>query len=475
MNPEPTRTIIQAVKDGERKQAPLIEALSATPITLANIAEVVNAFNELDGAFGAELISRAWVKLDDECRRHVMREWVDKKDKEQQAGAFHALAAKLLTLDANTSLDLLDRVHKLASAAPVCRRRVLQVTKVEWIATTPQKSRLRAIDLGTLDTPGRSLLVDWIVDACAAEIKPSDSDKRKDELQRESASRTSIVKTWISSIQNGPLPDMAKRALERNSIKLGLKAEARADAARVSAPTDITGQLHANGTNSKEREQPRTESQTSHTSPIATRPEARTESPKVPERSPAASSRIVIEEENDVLREAFLTIQQVIRKNINLHAREKKEMSTEVESLRIAAKRSENELTQLRASNQALIEQVSTLEDRLATSQASESKTAEALAEATTQLQAANAGLELERKEKQSIRMESHDAVDRETQRERERLLTQIGQRLGNIVEGYQEIRSRGPLPEGTPAMVGEMMDELISTLVAAGVKVSGK
>jgi hypothetical protein len=69
------------------------------------------------------------------------------------------------------------------------------------------------------------------------------------------------------------------------------------------------------------------------------------------------------------------------------------------------------------------------------------------------------------------VRDESHEAVARETQRERERLLVQLGQRIGNITDSYREIRSRGPLPDGVPAMVGSMMDEMLSRLEAAGVR----
>src|SRR5665213_3732211 len=82
-------TLFDAVKQGERNRVPLIEALRNTGINRGNISDFIAAMNDIKVLLAADLIAQAWSDLDVECRHRVIREWLERKDKEQQAGGYH--------------------------------------------------------------------------------------------------------------------------------------------------------------------------------------------------------------------------------------------------------------------------------------------------------------------------------------------------------------------------------------------------
>lgn len=440
MSTQPTQSVLDLIRQGERKKIPLIEALAATQLNRENMGEFVAAMNELGGPLGAELIAKAWPDLDAECRLRVFHDWLDRKDKDQQAGGCHALAAKLLAVDPDSSMDLLDRVHKFAANSPACLKRVLSTTRTEWVTTMPAHSKLRAIDILRLNTPGRVALLDWISDSCAADQSASDNDRRKAELQRETLVRTSIVTAWLSGLRSEQLPEPIAIAVERNLEKLS---------PRNAIPSALTS-----------TEEPGTEP-----------PPALGAPPVTPAKDNKPANEVG-EEQNEMLREVFKSIQQLFKRQSDQHAREARRNAAELETLRHASERAERDASESRDVNRRLVEQIAHLEEHVGALQEAQTRTDTELSAARAKVDILAMELERERREKQALRDESHEAVARETQRERERMLVQLGQRLGNIVDGYREIRSRGPLPEGASAMVGDMMDELLSTLDRAGVKI---
>jgi len=236
------------------------------------------------------------------------------------------------------------------------------------------------------------------------------------------------------------LPEPIAKSVDRNLGKLGAKGTGNAVLASTSNPTTAQSPAIGNPPDS----------------PV-----------KFQKEIPA-----VADEPNEMLREAFKAISQLFKKQSDQHTRDARAIAAELETLKNSYERAEREAADARIANGRLIEKLTHLEERLGGLQDTHAKTDMELSAARAKVDSLGAELERERREKQALRDESHQAVAREIQRERERMLVQLGQRLGNIVDGYREIRSRGPLPEGAPAMLGDMMDELLSTLNAAGVKI---
>jgi len=177
------------------------------------------------------------------------------------------------------------------------------------------------------------------------------------------------------------------------------------------------------------------------------------------------------EESNETLREVFNSIKKLFQKESERHAKEMQSLVSELATAKAAIERAERDIAAVGDANAKNSKHFSELEDQIRNLHEAKDKTDTAMSIANTTLSSVQSELETERREKRSARQESHEAVARETQRERDRLLTQMGQRIGNIIDSYREIRSRGPLPEGVPAMVGNMMDELLSRLEAVGVR----
>ncbi|MGB7157397.1 MAG: hypothetical protein WBD40_04990 [Tepidisphaeraceae bacterium] len=442
--PPPTqpsqRTLIDAVRQGEKKKIPLIQALKLTRIDRGNVADFIGAMNEVPGPLAAELIALAWSDLDVECRLCVVREWLDGKDKEQQAGGYHALSARLLISDSGAAMDILDRVAKLAAGSPPCLRRVISTTRSEWVGTTPEQARFQQVDPLNLTTNSRLMLLDWLCDCCPAELRPSDDERRRTELQKHAEARAALVAAWLEQLQTKQLSEPVALAIERSLARLRPKA--------TIVPTAQPARL--------EIEQP---------------PDTKTSTSPVPTPQRTSTTPPQEAETNDMLREVFSSIRRVFQRESDLHRRELRSVESELVSAKAQLERSERDAAAYRNANAKATERLSELDEEMRGLLDARERTDKELSEAREKLVIVSADLDAERRQKQAFRDESHEAVSRETQRERDRLLAQLGQRIGNIVEGYREIRARGPLPEGTPTMVGDMMDELLSRLEAAGVR----
>lgn len=449
--------LFEAIERGEKKKAVLIEALRATPLKGENVDSFISAMNEVPSPVAAELISMAWPNLDVECRTHISRSWLDGKEKEQQAGGYHTLAARLLVQDSDTSMFFLDRVTKLAANSPPCRKRVISTTRAEWVGTTPEQSRFRALDPNLLATNGRAVLLDWLCESCHSELHPSDNERRRAELQKQTQARVSLVTSWFEQLRAQEIPESVSSAFERCLAKLrpkppgGQVASPAPTQANVATPAKVP---ERNG------------------SANATAPAPAAVAPvPLPAQDSKTATETSSEETDDMLRDAFNSIRRLFQKESDRHRRTLRSIEAELAAAKAQQGRAEHDAAGYRAANVTAAERVSALEEQVRVLAEAKEKTGHELAEARERLNALASDLDVERQQRQALREESHEAVSRETQRERERLLGQVGTQTRNLVEGYREIRSRGPLPDGAPRMVGDMMDELLSRLEAAGVR----
>src|SRR5665213_1470105 len=231
-------TLFDAVKQGERNRVPLIEAPRDTGSSRANISDFIAAMNDIKVLLAADLIAQAWSDLDVECRHRVIREWLERKDKEQQAGGYHTLSARLLAIDPDSSMAFLDHVAKLAAGFSVCMKRVFSATRSEWVGTTLEQARFRRLDPTLLTTTSRVALLDWLCDSCAAEISASDNERRKADLFKQSQIRASLVRDWLEQLQADQLQESIASAVRRNISKMHPKSLASPSPTPVAADAD---------------------------------------------------------------------------------------------------------------------------------------------------------------------------------------------------------------------------------------------
>ena len=434
-------TLFDAVKQGERNRVPLIEALRNTGINRGNISDFIAAMNDIKVLLAADLIAQAWSDLDVECRHRVIREWLERKDKEQQAGGYHTLSARLLAIDPDSSMAFLDHVAKLAAGSSVCMKRVFSATRSEWVGTTLEQARFRRLDPTLLTTTSRVALLDWLCDSCAAEISASDNERRKADLFKQSQIRASLVRDWLEQLQADQLQESIASAVRRNISKMHPKSLASPSPTPVAADADKW---------------------LSEQAPVDSAPTVTPKKVTSPQNS---------EEPNGMLRDVFDSIKKLFQKASDQHDTALQLITSELAKTKSALERSEREVAAYGNASTNALAKLSELEGRIRVLQAAQTQADTQLSVANARILSISAELETERREKKAIRDEGHEAVARETQRERERLLVQLGQRIGNIIESYREVRSRGPLPEGLPAMVGDMMDELLARLEAAGLR----
>ncbi|HEY2584858.1 MAG TPA: hypothetical protein VGI81_03715 [Tepidisphaeraceae bacterium] len=454
VQPSPV-SLFEAVKRGEKKKAALIGALHATSIGRENIELFVGAMNEVANPIAVELISLAWPSLDADCRVRISRDWLDGKEKDQQAGGYHALAARLLAEDSEASMFFLDRATKLAATSPPCRKRIISTTRSEWIGTTSEQARFRKLDPKLLSSSGRIMILEWLGEACQSELHPSDNERRRGELQKQAQVRTSILAQWLDELQHQPIPEAVASGVARCIAKLRLRPAAGNDPSTGATP---------GGT-------PTTAQSIAHTEPAAAvRPAPTVASPPPPPALQGASSALS-SGEDEQLRTAFELITRLFQKESEQHRRRLASVVGELTAAKAQQERADRDAAAYRSANVAAVERVTGLEEQVRALTEARDKAVQELSAVREKLDQVSAELNDERQRGLALRHESHEAVSRETQRERERLLGQVAQQVRNLEQAYREIRARGPLPEGTPRMVGDMMDELLSRLEAVGVR----
>jgi hypothetical protein len=472
------RTFFELMSQGERKKDPLLGSLRKTRIEQPNIRDFISAVNELPAPVSAELIAAAWPSLDPGLRVFILREWLDHKDKDQQAGGFHALAARLLATDQETAMDLLDRTVKLAKANSTCLKRVIGVTRTEWIGNSIEQSRFRRVDLNRL-TNDRSMFLDWLSDACVPEIRPTDDEKRKETLRKQSEPRAKLVADWVESQQRNDLSPPVTAGIRRCLLKLRPRSVATQvpavapvhetanpiaphSASQVTPPETRFPAASTQSTDSREAQPPL------QTQEVLANPQART--PSAPTRT-LPESEAQKPETDGPFREIFDSIRNLFSQETWRHQRRLRDVDNRASAAESRAAKAEEDAAAYRRSNAAALKEIEELQRQLTTQRAELDRARKSLEDLQNISERLSGELKVEKERALQQKNEAHQAVTRETERERDRLLNQLSLKVRNIAEGYREIKARGPLPEGTPSMIGDMMDELLARLEASGMQ----
>ena len=214
-------TLFDLVKRNEKKKAPLIEAMKVTRINRDNVAEFVTVMNSVPAPLAAELISIAWPELDGDRRLSVIREWLDGKSNDQQIRGFHNLSARLLTVDPENSMGLLDRVVKCIGESAELRQLAITLTDSEWIGTMPDTAPFAKLKPNLFKSNSRLAIFDWIADSCNVTLQPTDNEKKRADKQKQAMARTSLVIEWFKQLQQEKeMPEHVAEAVEKNLAKL---------------------------------------------------------------------------------------------------------------------------------------------------------------------------------------------------------------------------------------------------------------
>lgn len=446
--------VIEAIGRGERKKAVLVEALRASPITRESVDGFISAMNSIQSPVAAQLIAMAWPSMDSECRTQISRSWLDGKEKEQQAGGYHTLAARILVHDPEASMFFLDRVAKLAAGSPPCRKRVISTTRAEWVGTTPEGCGIRTLDPSLLAIGDRVVLLEWLCESCQLESQPSGNERRRSQLQKEAQARASVVGAWLEQIKGHQNAPAVTAVLAQCLQKL--------------RPKEADGEVLLSA---ETRRDLRSATQAAQDQFLTTDPAAAAAAPNALGAHPSEPTTRTSGEDADMLHDAFNAIRQLFQKENGRHRRAIHALEGELAAAQALREQAKRDGDEYRAANKVAAEHVTALEEQVQKLVEAREIGDRELVDTRGRVAKLTQELDAKQRECESVRHESHEAIHRETQRERERLLGHLGRQIQTIVESYRELRSRGTLPDGVPRMIGEMMDELVARLEHEGMR----